>query len=139
MFERFTEKARRVIFFARYEASQFGASGVDADHILLGLLREENCLCGKWLPNADANSIRARIESWTTKHFPISTSVDMPLTSAGKMILADAVSEADLLNSKQVGTQHFLLALLNQPESPSGHLLRQLGADIATLREKFAK
>jgi ATP-dependent Clp protease ATP-binding subunit ClpC len=53
MFERYTEKARRVIFFARYEASQFGSPSIETEHLLLGLLRESKWL-PKLLPRADA-------------------------------------------------------------------------------------
>ena len=60
MFERYTEKARRVIFFARYEASQFGAQAIEAEHILLGLLREDKQLTQKFFrsPHSTVESIR---------------------------------------------------------------------------------
>ena len=63
MFERYTEKARRVIFFARYEASQFGCSYVETEHLLLGLLREDKALANRFLQShASAESIRKLIE-----------------------------------------------------------------------------
>ena len=52
MFERYTEKARRVIFFARYEASQFGAPAIEPEHLLLGLMREDKTLTGRFFPRA---------------------------------------------------------------------------------------
>ncbi|HSO73523.1 MAG TPA: Clp protease N-terminal domain-containing protein, partial [Blastocatellia bacterium] len=64
MFERYTEKARRVIFFARYEASQFGSHAIEAEHILLGLLREDKQLTEKFFtnPRSAVESIRKEIE-----------------------------------------------------------------------------
>lgn len=76
MFERYTEKARRVIFFARYEASQYGSESIETEHILLGLLREDSSLRMRLLsqPHA-AESIRKQIESKITRHERIATSV----------------------------------------------------------------
>ncbi|MBA2646884.1 MAG: Clp protease N-terminal domain-containing protein, partial [Pyrinomonadaceae bacterium] len=55
MFERYTEKARRVIFFARYEASQFGAPAIEPEHLLLGLMREDKTLTARFLQRAQAS------------------------------------------------------------------------------------
>jgi ATP-dependent Clp protease ATP-binding subunit ClpC len=67
MFERYTEKARRVIFFARYEVSQFGSPYIETEHLLLGLLREDTALTNRFLrSHATVESIRKQIESRTT-------------------------------------------------------------------------
>src|ERR1700743_2900053 len=67
MFERYTEKARRVIFFARYEASQFGSPFIETEHLLLGLLREDKALTNRFLrSHAAVDSIRKQIEGHTT-------------------------------------------------------------------------
>ena len=139
MFERYTEKARRVIFFARYEASQFGSPAIDTEHILLGLLREEK-RAFSWVPKAHPpDVIRERIESWIPRHPPISTAVDLPLTNAAKSILHGAKNEADRLNSKHIGTEHLFLALLQQSSVPSAQLLQEFGADLEKLRVDFSK
>jgi len=66
MFERYTEKARRVIFFARYEASQFGSPYIETEHLLLGLLREDKALTNRFLrSHASVESIRKQIEGHT--------------------------------------------------------------------------
>jgi len=63
MFERYTEKARRVIFFARYESSQFGSPYIETEHLLLGLLREDKALTSRFLrSHASVESIRGQIE-----------------------------------------------------------------------------
>src|SRR5713226_7322457 len=81
MFERYTETARRVIFFARYEASQFGSAYIESEHLLLGLLREDKALANRFLrQHGSIESIRKEIESRITIRERISTSVEVPLS-----------------------------------------------------------
>ena len=76
MFERYTEKARRVIFFARYEASQFGSPCIETEHLLLGLLREDKALANRFLrSSASVDSIRKQIEVHTTLREKVSQSL----------------------------------------------------------------
>ncbi len=89
MFERYTEKARRVIFFARYEASQFGAPDIESEHLLLGILREDKALTNRFL-RSEVASIRDQVESQTTTREKTSTSVDLPLSTESKRVLAYA-------------------------------------------------
>ena len=94
MFERYTEKARRVIFFARYEASQFGTPHIETEHLLLGLLREDKALANRFnLPLAEIESIRKQIEVHTPPGKKVSTSVDLPMSHDSKRILAYAAEE----------------------------------------------
>ena len=95
MFERYTEKARRVIFFARYEASQFGSPYIETEHLLLGLLREDKALANRFLrSHAAIESIRKQIEGHTTIREKVSTSVDLPLSHECKRVLAYGAEEA---------------------------------------------
>jgi len=113
MFERYTEKARRVIFFARYEASQFGSPYIETEHLLLGLLREDKALANRFLrSHAAVESIRKQIEGHTTIREKVSTSVDLPLSHECKRVLAYGAEEAERLNHKHIGTEHLLLGLL---------------------------
>ena len=99
MFERYTEKARRVIFFARYEASQFGSPYIETEHLLLGLLREDKALANRFLrSHAAVESIRKQIEGHTTIREKVSTSVDLPLSHECKRVLAYAAEEAERLD-----------------------------------------
>src|ERR1035438_1086649 len=109
MFERYTEKARRVIFFARYEASQFGSPYIETEHLLLGLLREDKALTNRFLrSHASVESIRKQIEGHTTIREKVSTSVDLPLSNECKRVLAYAAEEAERLSHKHIGTEHLL-------------------------------
>jgi hypothetical protein len=137
MFERYTEKARRVIFFARYEAIQFGSPMIDTEHLLLGMLREDESL-RRWLPKTDAETIRRRIDHEHSPKHPSIPSIDLPLSEAGKRVLKYAADEADRLASKHIGTEHLLLGLLDERDSFAAALLRESGADAATLRAYYA-
>ena len=121
MFERYTEKARRVIFFARYEASQFGSPYIETEHLLLGLLREDKALANRFLrSHAAIESIRKQIEAHTTIREKVSTSVDLPLSHECKRVLAYGAEEAERLNHKHIGTEHLLLGLLREEKSFRG-------------------
>lgn len=139
MFERYTEKARRVIFFARYEASQFGQPYIETEHILLGLLREDKALTNRFLrTHATVESIRKTIEKNTTIGEKISTSVDLPLSNECKRVLAYAAEEAERLGHKHVGTEHLLLGLLREEGCLAQQILMERGIRLETVREGLA-
>ncbi len=123
MFERYTEKARRAIFFARYEASQYGSPYIETEHLLLGLLREDRALAKRFLGEVNSEEgIRAEIERHTTSRERISTSVEVPLTLESKKILNLAAEEADRLGHRHIGTEHILLGLLRVEDSLAGKI-----------------
>jgi hypothetical protein len=138
MFERYTEKARRAIFFARYEASQFGSPEIHSEHILLGLLRENKYL-RQWIPNAQPETIRAWIDDHSPRRSSFSTSIDLPLSDSSKRILKLAMDEADRMAHRHIGTEHLFLALLAVEDCLAAKLLSQAGADVATIRAKIAE
>jgi len=81
MFERYTEKARRTIFFARYEASQFGCTHIETEHLLLGLFREDKALANQFLESySKLEAIRTSIAQRGKTGLKIATSVDLPLS-----------------------------------------------------------
>src|SRR5437762_9869892 len=110
VFERYTEKARRLIFFARYEASQYGSPYIETEHLLLGLLREDRALANRILGEVNSEEgIRAEIEGHIASRGRISTSVEVPLALESKKILNLAAEEADRLGHRHIGTEHILL------------------------------
>ncbi len=140
MFERYTEKARRVIFFARYEASQFGSPYIETEHLLLGLLREDKALANRFLRSqANIESIRKQIEAQTTIREKVSTSVDLPLSTECKRVLAYAAEEAERLGHKHIGTEHLLLGLLREDKSFAAEILHGRGLRLATVREEISR
>jgi len=140
MFERYTEKARRVIFFARYEASQYGSPYIETEHLLLGLLREDRALARRILGEVNSDEgIRTEIARHITPRERISTSVEVPLTLESKKILNLAAEEADRLGHRHIGTEHILLGLLRVEGSLAGKILQARSVRVATLREQVAK
>jgi len=140
MFERYTEKARRVIFFARYEASQFGSPYIETEHLLLGLLREDKALTNRFLrSHASVESIRKQIEGHTTIREKVSTSVDLPLSNECKRVLAYAAEEAERLSHKHIGTEHLLLGLLREEKCFAAEILQERGLKLAAIRDELAR
>ena len=140
MLERFTEKARRVIFFARYEASQYGSPCIETEHLLLGLVREDKGLANRYLrTQGSIESIRKEIESRITIRERISTSVEVPLSAESKRILAFAAEEADRLGTKHVGTEHLLLGILREEKCFGAEILQERGLRLSALREELAR
>ncbi len=140
MFERYTEKARRVIFFARYEASQYGSPYIETEHLLLGLLREDKALANRFLrSHGSIESIRKEIEARITVRERISTSVEVPLSQECKRILNFAAEEAERLGHKHVGTEHLLLGVLREEKSFGAEILLERGLRLSTVREELSR
>jgi ATP-dependent Clp protease ATP-binding subunit ClpC len=140
MFERYTEKARRVIFFARYEASQFGSPYIETEHLLLGLLREDKALTNRFLrSHASVESIRKQIEQRTVIREKVSTSVDLPLSNECKRVLAYAAEEAERLSHKHIGTEHLLLGLLREEKCFAAEILTERGLRLPAIREELQR
>lgn len=137
MFERFTEKARRVVFFARYEASQFGCTQIETEHFLLGILREDSFLVHRF--RLSPAQIRSEIEQRATIRKQVSTSVDLPLSNESKRVLTYATEEADRLGSKHLGSEHFLLGLLREERGLAAELLREAGLTLANARAQVSE
>src|SRR6202171_2255665 len=140
VFERYTEKARRVIFFARYEASQYGSPYIETENLLLGLMREDKALANRFLrQQGSIESIRKEIEARITIRERISTSVEVPLSAECKRILNMAGEEAERLGVKHVGTEHLLLGILREEKCFGAEILMERGLRLSTLREELAR
>jgi hypothetical protein len=137
MFERYTEKARRTIFFARYEASQFGASFIETEFLLLGLLRENKELVNRFFHSyAAVESIRKQIENHTTPREKVPTSLDLPLSHECKRVLVYGAEESDRLNHRYIGADHLLLGLLREEKCFAAQLLRERDLTLDLVREQ---
>ena len=139
MFEEFTEKARRIMFFARYEASQLGSEYVEPEHLLLGLMREDKALSAKFIGTyTEIESIRKQIVDATYRAETFSTSVDLPLSQASKSVLALAGKERVRLDASNLGMEHLFLGLLQQ-EGLATRLLRERNVSVESVRDEFGK
>ena len=120
MFERYTEGARRVLFFARYEASQLGSASIEAEHLLLGLLRDgATGVAARTFRHAglDYDRIRAEVSKAAEGLPKVATTVEMPLSRGCRAVLERAAEEADGLKHPHVGVDHLLLGLLYETGS----------------------
>ena len=140
MFERYTEKARRVIFFARYEASTFGSPSIESEHMLLGLLREDKALTNRFLQSSAAmESFRKQIENHRPVRERVPTSIDLPLSDESKRVLAYAGEEAEGLRHRHIGTEHLLMGLLREKKCFGAELLGERGVKLDEVREELRR
>lgn len=139
MFERYTEKARRAIFFARYEASQSGSDFIRAEHLLLGILREDVNLPRKLGPEG-VQAIRDYISQHSLPFEKgVSVSVDLPLDLACKHVLAQAAQEADALGHRVIASGHLVLGLLRTDQGIATEALRSCGIEYVSFRNLVAQ
>src|SRR5215831_5833584 len=109
MFELYTERSRRVIFFGRYEANLLDSNYLEPVHLLLALFREDKALCASFIgPFKELNSIRKQIENAAHRGERSSTSVDLPLSKSSKSVLAQAEKERERLGMANLDTMHLL-------------------------------
>ena len=137
MFERYTERARRVLFFARYEASQLGSISIETEHLLLGLIREGKGLTSRIFArsNLSLENIRKQIEGRTVFREKVSTSVEIPFSGETKRLLQFAAEEADRLLHNYIGTEHLLLGILREEHSIAASILMEKGMRLNSVRE----
>jgi len=140
MFERYTERARRVIFFARFEASNFGSMTIETEHLLLGLIREDKNLMERFRgEKSSASSILEDVSRRVVAREKVPTSVDLPLSSECTRILAYAADEAERLKHNHIGTEHLLLGMLREEKSVAAEILRERGLELQTIRDELGR
>jgi hypothetical protein len=140
MFERYTENSRRVIFFARFEASQYGSRQIETEHLLLGLLREGQTLMRNLLGSApDLKEVRTEIEKNIVKGERLAASAEVPLSEGSKKVLMFAFEEAQDQGIHYVGMEHLLLGMLRVDGSVAARILKERGCQLTKLREQVAK
>ena len=140
MFERYTERARRVLFFARYETSQLGGAVIESEHLLLGLLREGRGLAHQILSDANLryDDVRTAVGESLAAAPRVTTSVDRPLGVRCKQALQDAAGEADRQKTPHIGTEHMLLGLLHETGSVTAGILAASGVTLESARTAVA-
>jgi ATP-dependent Clp protease ATP-binding subunit ClpC len=140
MWQRFTERARRVVFFAQEEAARLGENYVGTEHLLLGLVRENDSVAARILDRLGVplGRIRSDIERQVTRGHG-NLGQDMQLTPRAKRVIDLAYEEARQLNNNYIGTEHLLLGLIREGDGLAARVLVKLGADLErTRREVYA-
>ena len=141
MFEKYNEKARRALFFARYEASKLGSRVIETEHILLGVLREGEEAVMELLRRVGvrAADLRRSIEDDRVFVERISATAELPLSEESKKVLAFAGHEAEGLGVDSVGSEHLLVGLLRVEDSLAARVMRENGMDLTEVREQLHK
>ncbi len=137
MWQRFTERARRVVFFAQEEAGRLGQSEVGTEHFLLGLLRENDSVAARVLDRLGfpLGQIRSELER-KLPHGEEKPGRDMQLNPQTKRALDFAYEEATLLRNSYIGTEHFLLGLIREGEGLAGRVLAELGVELEAVQRE---
>ena len=137
MFERYTESARRPLFFARYAVTELGAVSIETDHLLLGLIRLRKGIVARIFEERGINpeDLRRDLEQRTLNRPSIATSVEVPFGPDTKRALEHAKEEADRLLHNYIGTEHLLLGLLRDEHSVAGSTLAARGLRLEDARE----
>jgi ATP-dependent Clp protease ATP-binding subunit ClpC len=138
MFEKYNEKARRALFFARYEASKLGSRVIESEHILLGVLREGEDIIKEVFTrfNVKPEQIRREVEGDRLFVDRISSSAELPLSEEAKKILAYASHEAESMLHQYVGTEHLLIGILRVESSTAARILTAKGINVYGVREE---
>ncbi|CAN5849815.1 ATP-dependent Clp protease ATP-binding subunit [soil metagenome] len=142
MFERYTEKARRVIFFARYEALQYGSHFIAPEHILLGLMREDKTVSARFFPfrkSVTVEAVRREVEERIVLRERIPQSAELHLAPESKKILIYANEESRSLRNRHIGPEHLLLGLLREEKSVAAEILYQFGLRIGDVRQEVSR
>jgi len=137
MFERFTDRARRVVVLAQEEARMLNHNYIGTEHILLGLVREGEGVAAKALESMDIslNAVREQVQEIIGEgsHAP---SGHIPFTPRAKKVLELSLREALQLGHNYIGTEHILLGLIREGEGVAAQVLGKLGADLSSVRQQ---
>lgn len=140
MWQRFTERARKVVFYAQEEAQKFGEGYVSTEHLLLGLVREPDSVAARVLEKIgiSLSRIRSEVERQLPRgdHKPVQ---EMTLTPRAKRVIDLAYDEARTLNNNYIGTEHLLLGLIREGDGLAGRVLSKLGVELDKARQEVMK
>src|SRR3974390_410000 len=138
MFERFTDRARKVMALANQEAQRFNHEYIGTEHILLGLVKEGSGVGATGLKNLDIDlrKVRLEVEKLVKSGPDMVTMGKLPQTPRAKKVIEYAIEEARNLNHNYVGTEHLLLGLLREQEGVAAQVLMNLGLKLEEVREE---
>jgi hypothetical protein len=138
MWQRFTERARRIVFFAQEEAGRLGENYVSTEHLLLGLVRENDSVAARVFDRMGVSltRVRSEIERQVTRGDG-RLGQDMQLTPRAKRVIDLAYDEARQLSNNYIGTEHLLLGLIREGEGLAGRVLAKLGVELERTRREI--
>ena len=139
MFDRFTERARKVMSLSRHEALRFGHDYIGTEHILLGLLLEGSGVAAQVLCNLDVEQgkIRSEVEKLVGQGTNMVTQGQLPFTPRAKTVLELSLEEAQYLGHCYIGTEHLLLGLVREKKGIAARVLLELGVNADEVRDEI--
>lgn len=139
MFNRFTERARKVVILAKEEAKKFNHNHIGTEHLLLGLIKEGEGVAAAVLQNLglSLDMIRLEVEKLVKAGPSTLISGDIPFTPKAKKVIELAMDEARHLGHNYIGTEHLLLGLIRESEGVASQVLLNLGLDLARVRNEI--
>jgi len=140
MFERYTESARRALFFARYEVSERGATSIEAEHLLVGVSRAASGVVARLFSDANLSTEMLRREVGETSALSeqIPTSLEIPFSKSTQRILSFSAEEANGLAHAYIGVEHLLLGLLREDDLVAAAILQNHGVKLNGVRTAIA-
>ena len=137
MFERFTDRARRVVVLAQEEARRLNHNYIGTEHILLGLVREGEGVAAQALESLGISleAVRAQVEEIIGRGGQAPAD-HIPFTPRAKKVLEFSLREALVLEHNYIGTEHILLGLIREAEGVAAQVLERLGADLSRVRQQ---
>ncbi len=141
IFERFTERAQKVILISRQEAAQLNHKNVGTEHLLLGLIKEGKGIAAQILKGMGVDSAKVieKIEEFIGRGYDSPVDQEIDLTPRSKRVLELSYLEARRMNHNYVGTEHILLGLIREGEGIAAKVLRDLNVDLGKAREEIIK
>ena len=138
MFERFTERARRVVVLAQQEARMLNHNYIGTEHILLGLIREGDGVAARALTTMgiSLDAVRQAVEDIIGRGTQAPSEGHIPFTPQAKKVLELALTESKALGHHYIGTEHILLGLIRQGDGVAEQVLVKLGADLHRVRQQ---
>src|SRR6266540_4070973 len=139
MYERFTDRARKVMQLASQEAQRFNHEYIGTEHFLLGLIKEGSGVAANVLKNLDIDprKVRLEVEKIVQAGPPTSVQGKLPQSPRAKKVLDFAIEEARGLNHNYVGAEHVLLGLLREEEGVAAQVLINMGTGLKDVREEI--
>jgi ATP-dependent Clp protease ATP-binding subunit ClpC len=141
VFERFTDRARRVVVLSQEEARELGHNYIGTEHLLLGVIREGEGVGAQALAalEIDLGEVRSRVVELIGTGHDDEAGAHIPFTPRSKKVLELSLREALQLGHNYIGTEHILLGLLREGHGVAAQVLRQLGVDLNDLRGKVVE
>jgi ATP-dependent Clp protease ATP-binding subunit ClpC len=141
MFERFTDRARRVVVLAQEEARMLEHNYIGTEHVLLGLIHEGEGVAAKALRalDVDLDTLRREVEALVGRGQQPMPGQHIPFTPQAKKVLELALRESVQLGHDYIGTEHLLLGLVREGEGPAAQVLQQRGIELNTVRQEVIR